>query len=248
MENARQYGQQDFNLPHDVVKLPSAGKFYKNNKKSIKVGYLTAQDENLLISTNGENLVNTLLRNKIYEPDIDINDLLEGDVEAVLIFLRNTAFGADYNFKLKDPKTGKDFEKTVVLDELDIKEPKISPNDNGLFDIKLDKSNVTVSCRLLTMGDIEELNTLKNQYPEGVVAPIVTKRLEKIIVSIDGNTDREYISKFVLTLPIADSKLIRNTLADCEPKLDLNRTVTAPSGEKVNVRITFGAEFFRPFF
>ena len=75
-----------------------------------------------------------------------------------------------------------------------------------------------------------------------------TKRLEKHIVSIDGDENREKISTFVNTLPIMDSKFIRNTMADCEPKLDLDRTVVAPSGEKVNVRITFGAEFFRPFF
>ena len=36
MEEAIQYGQQDFNLPHDVVTLPSQGKFYKNKKKSLK--------------------------------------------------------------------------------------------------------------------------------------------------------------------------------------------------------------------
>ena len=40
------------NLPHDVVSLPSKGKFYKNKKSSIKVGYLTANDENILMSPN----------------------------------------------------------------------------------------------------------------------------------------------------------------------------------------------------
>ena len=34
-----------------------------------------------------------------------LDDLLEGDLEAILIFLRNTAFGPDYNFTLRDPKT-----------------------------------------------------------------------------------------------------------------------------------------------
>jgi hypothetical protein len=33
-----------------------------------------------------------------------------------------------------------------------------------------------------------------------------------------------------------------------EPKLDLKKTVIAPSGEKVDVEINFGVEFFRPFF
>lgn len=239
----------NMDLPHDVVPLPSQGLFYSNKKKSLKVGYLTAQDENILLSTGGDkNLVMTLLKNKIYEPDFNINEILDGDAEAILIFLRNTAFGPEYNFKLKDPKTKKDFDTTILLDELNILQPKIKPNDKGLFEFNLPKTGVNVVCRLLNVGDTTELSRLDETYPVGVTVPIVTKRLEKHIVSIDGDENREKISTFVNTLPIMDSKFIRNTMADCEPKLDLDRTVMAPSGEKVNVRITFGAEFFRPFF
>jgi len=249
MDQAQQYGQMNLNLPHDVVPLPSQGLFYTNKKKSLKVGYLTAQDENILLSNSrNKNLVMTLLKNKIYEPDFNINELLDGDAEAILIFLRNTAFGSDYNFKLKDPKTGKEFESTVMLDELNIIQPSIKPNNDGLFEFNLPKSGVNIQCRLLTISDTNELSSLEEQYPNGVTVPIITKRLEKHIVSIDGNNDKEKIATFVNTLPIMDSKFIRNTMSDCEPRLDLNRTVIAPSGEKVNVRITFGAEFFRPFF
>ena len=88
MENqAIEYGQQNFTLPHDVVPLPSGGIFYKNKKKSIKVGYLTASDENILMG-GAADLTMTLLRAKIYEPDVKVEDLIEGDVEAILIFLR----------------------------------------------------------------------------------------------------------------------------------------------------------------
>mgnify|MGYP000495013222 CR=1 FL=1 len=69
---------------------------------------------------------------KIYEPDFNVNELLDGDAEAVLIFLRNTAFGSDYNFKLKDPKTKKDFDATILLDELNILQPKIKPNNKAV--------------------------------------------------------------------------------------------------------------------
>ena len=103
-------------------------------------------------------------------------------------------------------------------------------------------------CKLINVGDTNELTRVHESYPEGVTVPVITKRLEKHVVSIDGDTNRETISTFISTLPIMDSKFIRNTMSDCEPKLDLNRTTTAPSGEKVNMRITFGAEFFRPFF
>jgi hypothetical protein len=49
-------------------------------------------------------------------------------------------------------------------------------------------------------------------------------------------------------MPIGDSKFIRNFLKENESRLDLRKTVYAPSGEKVDVVINFGVEFFRPFF
>ena len=249
MEEARQYGQQDFNLPHDVMTLPSQGKFYKNKKKSIKVGYLTAQDENILISnTGGDDLVRKLIKSKVYEPDFNVDDLLEGDMEAIMIFLRNTAFGPEYNFTLTDPKTAKNFQTSVRLDELNITQVTTEPGSDGLFELKLPKSGNLIKCRLLTIGEIKRLNDTMDQYPQGVVAPVVTNRLEMQIVSVDGNESREEIARFVLGLPISDSKFIRKSLNNCEPRLDLQRQVTAPSGEKVDVRVTFGAEFFRPFF
>ena len=53
-DQSREYGQQFFSLPHDVVTLPSEGKFYKNKKKSIKVGYLTASDEKIVSESEFE--------------------------------------------------------------------------------------------------------------------------------------------------------------------------------------------------
>ena len=47
------YGQQSFSLPHDIVPLPSGGIFYKSKKKTLKVGYLTASDENILANMDG---------------------------------------------------------------------------------------------------------------------------------------------------------------------------------------------------
>jgi hypothetical protein len=37
-------------------------------------------------------------------------------------------------------------------------------------------------------------------------------------------------------------------LFDNEPRLDLRRVVIAPSGERLTVNVSFGVEFFRPFF
>jgi hypothetical protein len=252
MENeVSQYGQVNFNLPHDVVPLPSGGIFYKSKKKSVKVGYLTATDENILMSAksnNKEGVILTLLRNKLYEPELRPEELLTGDMEAILIFLRNTAFGPEYIFNLTDPKTNKKFEHSFLLDELNIKKTTQKPNEDGTFDIKLPKSLSTVKIKPLNLGDSIEIEKMVENYPSNMVVPKVTWRLNKQIVAVDGNYDREDISKFIETLPILDSKTIRNFLNENEPSLDLTTEVTAPSGEKVTVEVSFGVEFFRSFF
>ena len=224
--------------------------FYTPKKESLKVGYLTASDENILMSQNNnkEGLVKTLLRNKIYEPGFDINQMLNVDVQAILIFLRNTAFGSEYNFVVKDPKTSKEFETTILIDELNYIEPKIKPDSEGLYTLILPKTQKTVRLKFLNIGEDAEIESLTDKYPKGMVAPIVTKRLEKQIVELDGNRDKGVIATFVNQMPIMDSKEIKKFLIDCEPKIDLNKQIIAPSGEEVTVTVNFGVEFFRPFF
>jgi hypothetical protein len=194
------------------------------------------------------NMILTLLRSKIYEPDIQPEQLLEGDAEAILVFLRNTAFGSQYKIKTTDPKTKQVFETDINLDELNFKKLEKEPDQNGHYNIKLPKSGNEVKVKLLTLGDQFTLRKLRDSYPNGMVAPIVTKRLEMNIVSVDGNEDRSDISRFVSMLPIADSKYLRSELDKLEPRLDLNKTILAPSGEEVQINVSFGAEFFRPFF
>ena len=246
-DKSREYGQQYMTLPHDVVPLPSGGRFYKNKKKSVKVGYLTASDENILLG-GAEDITSVLLRNKIYEPDMRIDDLLDGDVEAILIFLRNTSFGPEIKLTLTDPQTKKTFETNVRIDELDIKQPKSEPSEDGTFTTKLPKSGSEVVLKLLTYGETMEIQKIVDSYPQGRVAPKVTLTLQKQILQVDGNTDRGEIAKFVESMPIADSKYIRNFLFENEPRLDMSRVVIAPSGERLTVNVGFGVEFFRPFF
>jgi hypothetical protein len=249
--NFLQAATANFNLPHDVVQLPTGGIFYKSKKKAIKVGYLTANDENFLINaaSNGNaNVVLQLLRTKIYEPDVKPEELIDSDVEAILIFLRNTSFGPEYTINLIDPKTSKQFSDTITLDELNLKKVQTSPDEDGTYTTKLPKTESVVKLRPLTYSDQIELEKMADSYPTNLTPPRITWRLNKQIVDVDGNNDKAFISKFVEQLPIADSKYIRNFLKENLPSLDLKKTTTAPSGELVNFEITFGVEFFRPFF
>lgn len=243
---SRDYGQENFTLPHDVVPLPSQGIFYKNKKKSIKIGYLTASDENIIMA-GANDLTLNLLRAKIYEPDVKVEELIEGDIEAILIFLRNTGFGPEMTLNLTDPITKKPFQVNVMLDQL----PVISgqkPNDDGTFVISLPKTQSTIKLKPLTYGEILEISKLSETYPQGRIVPKITWRLQKEIIEVDGSTDKSVIAKFVETMPISDSKFIRNFMNENEPRLDMTKTIMAPSGEKLTVNVGFGVEFFRPFF
>jgi hypothetical protein len=240
------YGQQNFTLPHDVVPLPSQGIFYKNKKKSIKVGYLTAADENIIMA-GGNDLTINLLRAKIYEPDMRVEDLIEGDVEAILIFLRNTAFGPEMTLNLTDPATKKTFQTDVTLDQLSIINGQ-QPNDDGTFVISLPKTQSTIKIKPLTYGEILEIGKLADSYPQGRVVPKITWRMQKEIIEIDGSTDKAVIAKFIESMPIADSKFVRKFMNENEPRLDMTKIIMAPSGEKLTVNVGFGVEFFRPFF
>lgn len=245
-EQTREYSQTNLTLPHDVVQLPSKGLFYKNKKKSLKVGYLTAADENILLG-NSEDLTATLLRSKIYEPDIKVEDLIEGDVEAVLIFLRNTSFGPEMDVTATDPGTSRTFTTKVILDTLQINNG-VEPNEDGTFTTTLPKSGSVVKLKPLTYGEINEIAKMVDNYPMGRTAPRVTWRLQKQIVEIDGNNDKLEITKFIEQMPIMDSKHIRNFMNQNEPRLDMRKEVIAPSGERLTVNVGFGVEFFRPFF
>ena len=249
--NIYEYGQKGFDLPHDLVQLPSGGVFYKSKKKVIKVGYLTANDENLLVNVlrkNNTNIILNLLRTKIYEPDLKVEELIESDVEAILLFLRNTSFGTDYNIKATDPQTNEEFTTIVSLEEMNFKKTKEKPNENGYFQVVLPKSGFTAKIKPLSYSDTIELDSFTEKYPKERIAPIVTWRLNKHIIELNGSDDKTKIVSMIDNLPIGDSKFLRNYLKENTPSLDFKKTVKAPSGELVTVDVAFGVEFFRPFF
>jgi hypothetical protein len=249
MEDEIKYGQMNFTIPHDVIELPSKGIFYKSKKSSVKVGFLNASDEDALSSgLKNNNLLVTLLRNKVYEPELKPEEMLDGDIEAILIFLRNTSFGPEYTVKLTDPLTGKLFDHTFSLEELSFKNPKVNPDNEGLFETTLPKSNAKVKLKLLTLGEKQKITKMESTYLKGRVTPTTVWTLQEQIVELNGSRDKSSIIDFIQNMPIMDSKYIKRFISENEPGVDLRLNAIAPSGENVSTMISFGVDFFRPFF
>jgi hypothetical protein len=56
------------------------------------------------------------------------------------------------------------------------------------------------------------------------------------------------IRNFIETLPIKDSQDFRKYVNENKPGLDLTQEVITPSGDKTQIDLGFGVEFFRPFY
>ena len=168
---------------------------------------------------------------------------------SILIFLRNTAFGSEYNLTLTDPKTKEKFQAVVDLSRLTIKDFKLVADVNGEYPYFLKKSGINITFNFLTQKQEEELIKIRDSWNGAGTPPIVTKRLEMLIKTINGSRNQMEIHNFIENkMPIVDSQDFRKYVLENKPGVDLTQKITAPSGEEVQVEIGFGVEFFRPFY
>ena len=241
----------DPTIAYDVVELPSRGIHYSNKRKSVRVAYLTAADENILSSPsflNTNTVIPELLKRKILDRDFPIDEIVEEDRQAILIFLRNTAFGSEYTLTTYDPKTDKEFSTVINLETLKLKDFNLTENTNGEYSYYLQKSKVDVTFKFLTKKQEDEIEKIKDSWNGSGIAPVVTKQLEMMIKSFNGVTDALKIRSFIEMMPIKDSQDFRKFINENKPGLDLTQEVTTPSGDTIQVNIGFGVEFFRPFY
>ena len=161
-------GSKKQGVNYDEVSLPSRGECYKSKKDRIKVSHLVAYDENLILSPglyrNGT-FLDHILKNKILD-DIDPDSLIQGDRDAIIIWLRAGGYGPMYPIRMTDEETGTEFETEVDLSALNFREFKLKGDENGFFDFKLPNSGDVVKFRFLTAGDAKRLEKMHKDEDE----------------------------------------------------------------------------------
>jgi hypothetical protein len=240
------------NAPYDLIPLPSEGLIYPSKKARIKVAFLNASDENILTSPHllesGE-FLDILLRRKIIDEDINPRDLHVGDRNAIMVWLRATAYGTNYPVEVINPYNGELIETEIDLSDIKTKKLGAIPDNNGLFDFKFPISAKTCKFKLLSVRDVEEIskqrdyeiNTLKKEYADSL-----TFSLEKQIIEIDGNRDINYIRDFISVLRVGDSRALRKYVNEIESGLDMNIEIQVPGGEPFTTFLPINLDFFWP--
>jgi hypothetical protein len=244
--------QPNYNAPFDVIPLPSKGKLYKNKKANIRLAYMTTADENILTSPNllesGE-FLEIIINRKILEPELRYKDLTVGDRNAIMIWLRATAYGEMYPVTLLD-EFKEPFDTDINLNELKTIELGAEPDADGYFDFRLPVSKLDVKFRMLTVGDVENLEEMVEKDKENKI-PVnntSTYRMERQLVEVNGNRDKAYLRDFANTMRIGDAKALNNYIDKIESGIDLNIEVTTPGGGSIATFRPLNVSFFWPNF
>ncbi len=237
-------------VPYDVIPLPSEGLLYPGKKSTLEVEYLTAMDENILTSPNllqTGKFIDVLLKRKIRKDQINQQDLLVGDRNSVIIWLRATGYGEKYPVTIQTPE-GEEFESEVDLTTLKQKPLGAKPDENGLFDFDLPQSKKKIKFRLLTVKDEEELQKRDDAQKKrkAEFSDALTHKLGTHIMSIDGKVDKQWIHNFVRVMPARDSLALRQYINKIEPGVDLTITVEGPGGDPIESFLVLGPDFFWP--
>jgi hypothetical protein len=257
-EFAPSYQQpKTFPFPTEVISLPSKGLCYAESsplsKGEITIKLMTAKEEDILTSANlirkGIQL-DKLLESIIVEPGVNVNDLLIGDKNAILVTSRILAFGPEYNVTINDPEEKEPVETVVDLSKIQIKEVDESKfNRNNEYDFILPVSKIPIKFKLLTHGDEQAINKDVEASQKALkTGNEITARYRRVIVEVNGSRDFSTISDFVSNRLLAgDSKALRKHIASMTPDLDLKFDYTSPyTGETEALRIPFGIDFFYP--
>jgi len=253
--------KDDFNfvVPAELVPLPSRGIIYPQNsplfgQETLEIKPMTAREEDILTSrayikkgTVLTKLMQSCLTNKNINPD----DLISGDRNALMVAIRITGYGSDYEVEVDCPECGARNKSSFDLSQLPIKRLSIDPVVFGenLFEVQLPISKKSARVKFLTGHDEREMMIINERKKKSGIKTdtSITDRLSRSIVSIDGISDRNKINMFVKNIPARDSLALRKFLDNNEPGIEMKSWLSCDSCyEESEVNLPMGTSFFWP--
>ena len=245
-------------FPAEEVTLPSKGILYSPDsplsKGTIEMKYMTAREEDILTNPNfikAGTVIDKLLNSLIITPNVDIDDLLTGDKNALMVAARVLGYGAEYEIKRLHPETNLASEAIVDLSKVKdvyLDEKLIVDNKNE-FEFTLPTSKTLITFKLITNKDekliekeIEGMQKLSKVAPEGVI------RMKHTILSVNGDYDKKTIRTFIDNNLLArDARALRKYITDIQPGIDMNVNVEFKDGYvEESVYMPIGINFFWP--
>jgi hypothetical protein len=246
-------------VPVENVPLPSRGIIYSPDsplygKETLQIRAMTARDEDILMSRayikNGT-VIQELIKSCLIDKSIDVDEMITGDRNAIMIALRITGYGVEYTAECDCPKCSKKSEQNFDLSQLGIKRLAIDPISEGsnLFEIQLPVCKKLVRVKFANGHDDKETSNAQERKKKlGIQQDTaITDRLQNAIVSVQGITDKTKIGMFIKDMPARDSLALRKFLDNNEPGIDMTVEMKCKHCfEESEVKLPIGLSFFWP--
>ena len=250
----------DFGLdiPVELAPLPSNGKVYAQtnplfNQTAVEIHSMTAREEDILTSRallKKGTVITELIRSCLVNKNINPIDLLVGDRNALMVAIRITGYGAEYDVEVECDECSEKTPQTFNLAALPIRILELEPEQEGqnLFSCVLPYTKKTVKFKLMTGRDEEEMSIASSRMKKIVTTDAtVTTNLQYSIVSIDGISDRQKINQFVRMMPARDSLMLRNYIRENEPGLIMRQEIACKAcGHVDEVSMPISTSFLWP--
>lgn len=247
--------------PTTIIDLPSKGFFYPKESPlssgQIEVYFMTAKHEDILTSVNLAKKGLTyekLLESLFVDKTIRYGDLLLGDRNALLVATRILAYGKEYPVVFSCEKCGDNSNVVIDLQSLNdrvIEYPPEEKRGTNEFEFLLPISKKIVKFRILSCGDERDINReldMEAKHSDDGHTSELTTRMAKAIISVDGDTNRMQILKFVQNMPAKDARAFRKYAQDSQPDVDATFDFFCDNCSHVQkgVAVPIGPDFFYP--
>lgn len=223
-------------MPSEIFHLVSKGMVYPANHPlrsgTIEMRYMTAYDEDILTNSSyiRDNVVLDKLLEALIVTPVDYSTITKIDKNGLIISARIVSYGKDYNVIVKDPKTGKELNRTIDLSKLKNSEFNLISDDNGEFDYVLE-NGTQLKFRFLSINDGENLK--------------ISEFLERTIVQVNDSRNLDDIRHFIRYEFLArESKKFRTYLTSNIPDLELTYEFEGEDGSTFKSMFPLNTDFF----
>ncbi len=252
----------EFNIviPAEVVTLPSKGVLYSvesglHNRTQLEIKAMTTREEDILTSSayiKKRTVITELIRSCVVDKSVDIDQLISGDRNALMIGIRCTGYGSEYRPEMECVACGKKQVKTFDLSQLAIKELETDPITEGVneFSFTLPVTKASVTFKMLTGKDEEELliaQERKKKIVNSLVDTNVSDQIKATLLSVNNQRDKAKLAFFVDNMPGRDSLALRDKMKTVQPGIDMTQLFECDFCDHTEeVSIPIGIEFFWP--
>jgi len=252
-----------WSVPTEFVELPSGGMFYPpghplHHEKTVEIRFMTAKEEDILTSRSllkAGVALDRMLQNILIDKRLDVNSLLVGDKNALLVAARRTGYGPEYATSVNCPACNSQVEHTFDISEPPVnqyiqnaEEMGIKINEDGTVNIALPMSGVKLCCRLLTGADENRVvKEAERKAKRKMDSTTTTDTFRAFITSVNGDDNPFTVESFIQAMPARDARHLRAIYNQIIPNIDLTQDFQCDQcGHQTEMEVPLGVDFFWP--